>query len=405
MVGGKMRRVIFLALILFIWAWSTPNFDRFAQIFGREIDINEENVSGYVDKEEKLWVLGIKWYTKRVAIGGGSPAILPNGKIIPPPPTKYREMRTIPYLYFWLYDKNGDKIKEGAIGDSIGGVIFLPINNGGALIIARVCTDYPYGHHGYNSLILIDKSGVIKRREKLLQLSSSFIRQAILGSQSDKIFLTTINKKDIFTLELLNERINVLKGPKVPQLSPDRRTFLILQVLAPDYYFGWTPVDTATQFGYDPIFKTITWEDYILVKEKIQIATYDVKSNKWTIERYRIPNASIRRFEDFELYPSESVQSVRLNNGNIVVTIFINENDRTVAYQMLFDSLGNYIKPMKTETSQAKDISQIPDESKIYINRTPAEHTKSGSYKGANIYIWGYDLEEGMLYWKKYRIE
>lgn len=413
-----MRQSVLFLIFCVVWVWSKPNFDRFAQIFGREININEEGVSGYVDSEGKLWVLATKWHTKKIAVGGGgSPAILPDGRIVQPPPTKYGEMRTYPYLYFWLYDKEGNKINEGALGDSIQGASLVYFENGDALIIARVETDIgrrmadpPRGYYvGY----LVDNKGTVKDRKRIIN-GNPYISEIIPIGKGDKILLTMINKDSTFVLDVKGDRINVFEGPELPRLTPDRRAYRINIGIDTTLFFGWTQVNSATQFRYNPILKTTTWEDIILFKDKIQVAKFDLKTNEWDVKRYELGVACSREYNNFALFPLSSipaiknipeVQCVRLMSGSIVVTVFLQENNKPTAYQLFFDSLGDYIKPAKKEFLSPMDISLIPDGSKIYIRRHPAERTKSGKYKGAYVYIWGYGLDDGMLYWRKYHID
>jgi|GEM_PF-6537272 len=397
-----MNRITLLVVFFILWAWSAPNVDRFAQIFGKEIDINEESVSGYIDDDGKLWVLGIRFkseLTKKRSY---------TGDIWVP--------EDVPYLYFWLYDKNGNKINEDALGDSVARANLIPLENGGALIIPRTNTDIgirmtdPPG--GYLTLVLMDKDGVVKQQQKLLQplLKNAYVRDIAIDDK-DKIYVTFINRANIAGVYIENDRINLKED--VPLLQPPTtgRETHILEILKKNIPFVWTQVDTATRYKENG---EVDYRNVILFKDKIQIPHCDIESQKWEVKRYHIPHLSIRKFKDFDLYRLRSnptikdypeVQSARLKNGNIVVTIFMKGNDKPVAYQMLFDSFGQHIAPEKMDVLKPEDVKKIPDGSKMYIKREPASRDKSGKFKGANVYIWGYDREDGMLYWKKYHVD
>jgi hypothetical protein len=196
-----------------------------------------------------------------------------------------------------------------------------------------------------------------------------------------------------------------------PGVTPNRRTYNIIEFIEPHVFFGWARVDSATQFNYDKHGNVVSVQEFTLIENNIQIAKYDAKSEEWEVDRYYIPNVSFRKYQKFELFELPSnpinpgeVQSVRLQNGNIGVTIFMREDNKPVAYQILFDSLGNYIAPDKMVVLKPENIHEIPDGSKMYIKREPAGRDKSGKIKNAYVYIWGYN-DEGVLYWKKYHVD
>jgi GH15 family glucan-1,4-alpha-glucosidase len=139
-----------------------------------------------------------------------------------------------------------------------------------------------------------------------------------------------------------------------------------------------------------------------------------IKLKEWQSYRYSISNASYRKYIDFDMYPlycnpttgyEPEVKSMKLGNGNVVITIFMTEDDKPTAYQMLFDSLGQYVPFDKTKTLKPKNIEEISGKSDIHIKRTPASRVEAGKYKGSEVHIWGYDAIEGILHWKKYLIE
>ncbi len=405
-----MRRVILSAIIFVIWIWATPNFSKFAQIIGKNGGIS------YIDSEGKLWILDIKWKTEKIEQREGPFYIIRNGKIdtIPARTGMSWDHQLYPYLYFWLYDKDGKKINEGNLGDSIGAVIFNSLVDGGALLIVGACHDYPWGHNCYSYFILLDKNGAIKQKKMkpTSELLSHIPIDEYVVNAEGKVFLTFINKPGIFMeVYVEDEEIKIVENPEVVPYPTLRYETHMCEMLSHNIPFAWTKVDTvfwAEEHGRKEI------KSRVVSKDKIQILHFDALSQKWTVERYQLSTASARKFVGFELFTLQSlptikdqpeVQSVRLNNANIVLTVLMKENDKPVAYQMFFDSLGNYITPVETKVMKPWDIEQIPENSKIYIRREPAGYTESGRDKGAKVYIWGYSKEDGMLYWKMYRFD
>lgn len=399
-----MKKLVFLSFFVAMWAWSLPNFTKIAQIYGREVDFEGKIVSGSIDNESKLWVLGIKHkleMTKKKGI---------TGYIMTP--------EKVPYLYYWLYDKQGNKINEGALGDSVSAATLIPLNNDGALVVWRCLTDLrnlrdPVG--GYVRANYINRYGTVEDNQVIS--NENFFYRIKSPSPTDIVYiqLWILAKSEHKAFVIQNDKIQEIKNTPIPsRFTLNKRPFNFLQIINHDIFFGWTRVDTASKFGYDDIGKRITWADYILLEDEIQLATYKTTNKHWNYTKYYLPTHSFRKYKEFPLFnllstPSvknyPEVQSVKLKNGKIVVTIFTSENDKPVAYQMLFDSLGQYIAPEKMEVLKPKDINKIPDGSKMFIKREPTSRDKSGKFKGVNVYIWGYDREDGMLYWKKYSVD
>ncbi|MGB9722231.1 MAG: hypothetical protein ACPL28_12225 [bacterium] len=400
-----MRKVIILTTILVIWAYSAPNVDEFAQI------IVKEGGSSYIDSEGKLWVLQIKWHTRETGFPAHtSIVILPNGKIdsIYHPPRLFSE-NLYPYLYFRLYDKEGNKINEGVVQDSVEIWAALVVLNksGGALIIAEVRTDIGIREAdppaGYRCLILLDKGGNILQKQRIEQpefLSAELHRYVT----DDRDVLASFYRMGIYMKDLIDGR----DLPKVASPSFGVRNTVIIEFLKGNIPFSCQQVDTFRIVGKKGDIDA-RMEDYRFFPDSLQVLNYDFDTQQWQIKRYHLPSASFRKFKNFDLYPFANYpiyESVRLKNDYIVVTVFMKENNKSVVYQMLFDSVGRYIVPEKVQIINPKDIKKIPDGSKIYIKSFPVEGSwYKGKYRTFDVYIWGYDLEEGMLYWKKYHIK
>lgn len=405
MVGGlTMRKLSFLLFCVTAWVWSVPNFAVIAQVYGQKENFEGKITSGNIDIESKLWILGVKYKLEMTKKKGST------GEIMVP--------ERVPYLYYWLYDKHGDLINEGALGDSVNYATLIPMNDSGAVVVWRCLTSIRSLRdptEGYVRANYITKDGVVKDN-RIISHSNYFYRikspppTDIIYSQ-----LWLLDKFENKALVIQNEKIQEVKDTPFPSLlTPTKRPFNILQIINNDVFFGWARVDTASKFEYDNYLKRETWVDYILLQDKIELATYNIIGDHWIHNRYHLPTYSMRKYEEVPLFQllnapavknQPEVQSVKLKNGKIVVTIFTSENDKPVAYQMLFDTLGQYIAPEKMEVLKPKDISIIPDNSKLFIKGEPSSRDKSGKRKDTDVYIWGYDKEDGMLYWKKYHID
>ncbi len=414
-----MRKIILLVALFLIWASSAPNVDRFAQI------IAKDGGSPYVDSEGKLWILATKWHTEKAGIPSHTSIVLrPDGTIdsIYHPPRLW-ERRVYPYLYFRLYDKNGNRITEGTLQDSVEGGEFAILKNGQVLIITWVRTDFGIRQanptSGYTCLILLDRYGNIKQKHKFLQpeylnMSADYIQVDYDGN----LYLHLSRLSEFTTLYVIVDDggFRVGNKPQIPSPSVGIRKTVVTEFLKGNIPFSCQQVDTFRMVGKRGDMDA-RMEDYRFFPDSIQVLNYDFDAQQWRIKRYHLLTASFRKFENFDLYPLENYptkliqdepiyESVRLKNDYIVVTVFMKENDKPIAYQMLFDSLGRYIVPEKMQIMKPKDIKEIPDGSKIYIKSFPVEGSwYKGKYRATNVYIWGYDLEDGMLYWKKYRIE
>lgn len=370
-----MKKIIIICALSVVCIWSAADVDKFAKIFGQ--DIIGEDISGYIDGEGKLWVTARKWHTKKVISG----TYVPGGKKSP----KYRDIRTVPYLYFWLYNRDGTKIRESALGDSVELITLIPVKNGGVLIIPRIQTDIgmrmAHPTSGYLSLILLDKNGVVKQRQKLPQprFENFLVHKAIYDYEGN-IYLTLVSgaESNVVKVHIDDGKIHLEENVK------------------------WLP----------------TTEMHILdVLKKKMLPYYDIESQKWRIDRPDLSTSHSRKFEDFDLYPLASypwmkdeyepeLQSVRLNNGNIIVTVFLKEDEKPVAYQMLFDPHGKHVVSEEMEILNPEDVRDIPDGNKMFIKRLPVwESWVAGKkFTAVDVYIWGYG-ENGMLYWRKYRID
>lgn len=411
-----MRKIILLLALFFLWALSSPNVDKFAQI------ISKTGGSGYIDSEGKLWILGTKWKTEKVEQREGPFYVIKNGKIdtIPARPGRSWEHRLYPYLYFRLYNKDGEKINEGIVQDSVetGERLMVLSKVGYALITAFVRTDIGIRQAdppaGYICLILLDKSGNIVQKQQLEQsdLTSILLHRYVIDYDWNIVgAFSNLTIPDLVKQHFVIESSQL----KVPPPSFGVRNTVISKFLKGNVQFSCQKVDTFRIVGEKGDMNA-RMEDYKFFQDSIQVLNYNFDTQQWQIKRYHLPSASFRKFENFDLYPLENYpnkliqdepiyESVRLNNDYIVVTVFMKENNEPVAYQMLFDSLGNYLKPDKIEILKPRDIKKIPDGSKMYIKSFAVSDSWSkGKYRKVDVYIWGYDLEEGMLYWKKYRV-
>lgn len=402
----KTALYVFVLIITVNLLMAKPDFAKIARAFGKGISINEQQVHGHIDRQGKLWVVARKWHTEKVVVGGGGGAvILPDGRVVQSPPPQYDEMPTFPYLYLWLYDSSGNKIKEGTLGDSIQYVKMLSIDNGMLLFYIYYEPD-PSGFPIYCGVILFDENGTVIANEKIAD-EKHWPWQ--VNQRRETVYLTLSNTGRTYVVNVRDNEISVEDGPEFRYfLTPDRRTFEILEIIDPLVLFGWTRVDTATQFVHDAQGQ-VSWNDYILLTDKIQIAECNLESQTWDANRYTLSDVSFRKYEGFDLYRLRStpsveeypeVQSVRSEDGSIVVTVLLNENSQAVAYQMLFDSLGTLVPFEKVESLTPRGIDDIPNECEIFIKREAGR----GRWKNSKVWIWGYDKEEAQLYWTKYTI-
>lgn len=395
---------VFIFIITPNLSIAKPDFARLAEVFGAEIDPRyEESIVGYVDHQRKLWVVGRKWHTEKVVVGGGGGAvILPDGRVVQSPPPQYAEMPTFPYLYLWLYDGNGDKIKEGPLGDSIKFMKMLPIKEG--ILLLYTYAEQPHERPIHYGAIVLDKNGAVVVDEKIAD-ENQWPWQVTQRQEKIRVISTRCGRT--YLVEASDRGITTAAGPEFKcYLTPDKRTFEILEVLDSVNLFGWTRVDTATEFTYDSRGQA-SWDDYVLLKDKIQTAMHNQSSESWDVRRYTVSEAYFRKYEGFDLFSLPSspsveeypeVQSIKSEDESIIVTVFLNENSQPVAYQMLFDSLGTLVPFEKVERRTPRGIDDIPDECDIFIKR------EAGRWKNSKVWIWGYDKEEGQLYWKKYTI-
>ncbi|MGQ9818076.1 MAG: hypothetical protein ACUVQ3_09050 [bacterium] len=420
-----MRQSILFLIFCFILAWSTPNFDRFAQI------ICKDGGSGYIDTEGKLWILAIKWKTEKITQREGPYYVIkPNGKIDTiPGKEKSWDRQIYPYLYLSLYSKNGEKIKEQTLQDSVageGGVYFIPLKGGGGIVAARVSYDLlgiPDPTRGHVILILMDKEGNVKQIHRFLEQEHLYsLPHNPLVDYDGNIYLWlsgVINIKTVYIV-IEDNKFHIEDPPRRPSPPFGVRNMVITEFLKGNIPFSCQQVDTfkiVGKWGDKYPRKDVQMEDYRFFQDSIQVVHYDFNTQLWQLRRYHIPSASFRKFVNFNLYPLRTVpdeliqdepiyESARLKNDYIVVTVFMKEKNEPVAYQMLFDSIGNYIKASEIKTLKPKDISKIPDGSKMFIKSVVVPKSWSkGKYRATDVYIWGYGKDDGILYWKKYRID
>ena len=387
---------------------ANPNFERYAEIFGKEISVfskiyRESGIEGYFDCEGKLWVLGDKWATDTLRRGIKTDT----GWVY----FWEKEKARYPHLLFSIYDTNGVKINEGSLGDSIGSpFFFMPFPDGGALIIARGCTDHPWSHHCYNKIMQVDAEGKIQctYRTPRNSMFSSPVLQVVMNSENT-VFAQLMNKMKRARISIKNDSINI-EFYEFPVGGKN-----ILEMLRNNNPFHWSPVETCIRDEKNDL------KEIIFHKDRIQISYYDSRTQDKVIQKYSVPNASFRKFTGFDACSLQrkviwrkyvqdvpEAQSVKLNDGGVVLTYFMKEKEDIVAYQMRFDSLGQLIEPCSLEVLKPDKIDGIPENSRLYIKRVPVIHRihkKWDGQKSVDVFIWGYSREDGMLYWSKYSYE
>lgn len=391
------------------WLPAVPNFERLAQVFGKELDSSHTEITdGYFDTEGRLWILGRKWHTKKLIKGVYSPS---SG--VPP---EYHYERIVPYLYFWLYDTDGSLVAERALGDSVGNADLFHTDDNGTVIIWRCRTDIGIRMSnptsGYIRAIYINRKGIV----------------------TDTIVVTTANTfyhdiADFWQGVFVGLGLFCYHGGRDPSLfvSVDCDSLVIiddsyqipgcnfLQQLDSTHIFTWGWVDTITRYEYDD-FLDQSYPVYERIPGNIQTQVYDLIEKQWKRDRYSIAEALFRKYYIPNLFPISHyvrlgyepiVQSLMLKNKDIVVTIFTVEGEDSVAYQMLFDPYGQLIPVEERQISKPEDIAKIPENCALYIERSLAINPETHKYRGrgTDVYIWGYDIESGQLYLRKYFLE
>jgi hypothetical protein len=387
-------------ILLFSFAFylqATPNFEKVAQIIGKEITPKYiDKIEGYFDENDNLWIIGKRWYTKETGRPGRT----------------YDEPY-LTYLYFWLYDREGNSISEGTLGDSVQYMTFFKVKSGGALIVWRCETEMGYRLAdpvpGYVRATYIDEHGIVKHATII---SAANVWYDVIANLQQGIVLglgTMREYKDNKLIFVENDTIAVYSDPhNVPRCN-------FLEQIDSTSILAWTWVDSIIGYNYDSLFDQ-KYPISMRLPGQIEIRTYDFLQKNWENERLAISDACFRKYREFDIFPlsyrpktgyKPVVQSVKLVNGNIVITIFTIENVEPVAYQILFDSLGHHIPYESVKASTPKDIEDISEKKELHIKQTQDRRLESGKVivLDINIWIWGYDRDDGELYWKKYFIQ
>ena len=390
-LSHKITHSLLLMFSLMVGLQANPNFEKVAQIIGKEIAPKyREKMEGYFDDNDNLWIIGKRWHTKETGRPGRT----------------YHEPY-LPYLYFWLYDRDGNSISEGLLGDSVQFMTFLEVNTGGALIIWRCYTEIgrlANPSSGYVRASYINEKGIVKHATIVTDENVWYVVIAEL-QQGIVLGLSTLSKyKENKLVFIENDTIAVYSDP----YNIGRCNFLAQ--IDSTSILTWSVVDSTTGYNYDSLLDR-KYPISMRLPGQIEIRTYDMLQKIWGSERFIISDACFRKYSGFDIFPlsyrpktgyEPVVQSVKLGNGNFVVTIFTIENEEPVAYQMLFDALGHYMPHESVKTSTPKDIEDISENKELYIKQVCEKRAESGTHNVLDVYIWGYDTDNGELYWKKY---
>ncbi len=374
-----MKKYISLLILIIVYISATPNYAKLARIF------NGRGGSGYFDVSGNLWLISVKLHTRTI------------GQI---------EIPVSPYLYLELFDKNGNKIKEEALQDSVeNDYLFVTLKDEKVLIVARVTTNlnsFSDPTTGYIALFLLDNNGNILQSEKLLQVEYlNALLSRITGDYYGNAILQLnyIMKPVVSTIYITVEdgKMIFYENPQMI-FEPPCNKELAARVYLKDYIsFSCHLVDTADLVGKRGDLNA-RMENYRFAKDSIQITYYDIDLKQWNITRYHVPSSSFRNYKNLDDYPVDFYPTLdsmkpiyeiaRLLNNNIIVTAFIKEKGMQIGYQMVFDFTGRYIKSNKTRIINPKNINDIPDGSNVFIKRKHLQWDKKERRDKYEIYIW-----------------